>query len=142
MLSCDRPKKVLNVTDDQPPAYDYDLSVCNARTIANCGRNSILTNKRRFSMRYSSALSGDGFDEWERGESLFADPLQAPTSTGLRANRRNNEDPSNVGESLIRGLCLLCIPILFRPVAVNPDLIWSKSNQFRYDHAYWERPAR
>jgi hypothetical protein len=35
---------VLAVTDDQPSAYNYDLPTRNARTIATCGRTSMLKN--------------------------------------------------------------------------------------------------
>ena len=61
----------LTLATISPSAYNYDLPTCHPRTMANCARTSMLISKRRFSTNSSSILSGEGFDERERGESLF-----------------------------------------------------------------------
>jgi hypothetical protein len=65
------PQSFLTLPTIRPSRYNYNLAPYDARTIANCRRNSMLINKRRFSMCRSSIPSGDGFDEREHGESLL-----------------------------------------------------------------------
>jgi hypothetical protein len=73
------PQSFLTLPTIRPSRYNYNLAAYDARTIANCRRNSMLINKRRFSMCCSSDPSGDGFDERERGESLLCGCIISPS---------------------------------------------------------------
>ena len=70
-IDCDRPTKVLDVTDDQPFRIQLRFAHLSRKNYGELRQNQYAHHKRRFSKHSSSILSGEGFDERERGESLF-----------------------------------------------------------------------
>jgi hypothetical protein len=70
-IDCDRPTKVLHVTEDQPLSIQLRFAHLSRKNYGELRQNQYAHHKRRFSKQSSSILSGEGFDERERGESLF-----------------------------------------------------------------------
>jgi hypothetical protein len=69
-IDCDRPTKV-DVTDEWPLNIQLRLVHLSRKNYGEMRQNQYAHHKRRFSKRSSSILSGEGFDERERGESPF-----------------------------------------------------------------------
>ena len=67
----DSPTKVLDVTEDQPLSIQLGFVHLSPKNYGELRQNQYAHHKRRFSRHSSSILSGEGFDERARGESLF-----------------------------------------------------------------------